>query len=178
MAMVVLGVIIFGGATYFWLMRVRTAERAAVAERSLAQAMAAARYAQSRSMLRTAHEEEEDQQLEAAFESAQHSMPKIPDMKLLDVAPPDAAEPDITIAIDANGNVSVGDSNDIPLDWLGDRLKELSTENGAALTVAISADDACEFRHVADVVRQCEAVGIGKVRIAVKRDGRDATSPD
>ena len=96
-------------------------------------------------------------------------MPKIPDMKLLEVAPANAAQPDIAIAIDENGNVSVEGGNDIPLEWLGDRLGELAADNEAAVTVAITADDACDFRHVADVVRQCEAIGIGKVRIAVKR---------
>jgi hypothetical protein len=169
MALVVLGVIIFGGASYVWLMRVRTAERAAVAEREYARAVMASRIAQSDAMLRDAREVEEDQQLQA-FDDAQHTMPKIPDMKLLDVAPAGAAEPDIAIAIDENGNVSMEGASEISLASLGDKLKELAAENEAAITVVIAADDGCDFRHVADVVRQCEGIGIGKVRIAVKRD--------
>jgi biopolymer transport protein ExbD len=92
----------------------------------------------------------------------------MPSVEMIDVTPDGGAERDVTITIDENGNASLEGGDKLPLEWIGDKLQEVNAGNEAALTVVIRADELCDFRHVAEVVRQCQAAGIEKIQIAVR----------
>ena len=85
---------------------------------------------------------------------------------------------EVTIEIDEDGNLAVN-GKPAALADLRTTLLKVSERAGEGASVAIKVDDRCVFRHVARVIAICEEAGIEDVRIrSAEIPGNAADEPD
>lgn len=179
MGLFILAVIIFGGGAYVWLSKVRMAQQAALAERRAAERarMEAERAAEAERQLReTLEQAQTDTQSHDPLDASRQEQASSPAFDMVEVVPAERANQDLSITIDEDGNVALQGVT-LPAEQIGDKLNELTETNPSGLTISIWADESCDFRHVAELVRRCRASGLARIQIAVRNADDPTSSP-